>query len=227
MDASRRFALLLGLAACSGGTHEAVIGPPPPRQSAGTWSGPLCAGEGCKCRDKTAPADGGAGVPDNGQKRFEIRLASAQELWATVGHDTLYKSPEQAEACWYVDLSPGETEVTMRGSDKNGVSAAIAIHELGTQTKSWYDTIDFNCGAPGVCSYDELNDLKAKLATHKRGIGDMCGSTKIKALTWDAQHAPDALHPGDLLVHFVLDVYKRVPDKAHGDPTCGHFEKGE
>lgn len=222
-----RFGFWLVLAACSGGAHEAVIGPVPPRQTQGVLSGALCSGDHCKCRDKTAPADGGAGVPDDQKKRFEIRLASAQELWATVGPNTLYKSPEQAEACWYIDLSPGDTEVTMRGSDKNGVSAAIAIHELGTQTKSWYDTLEFNCGAPGVCSYDELTEIKQKLAEHKRGIGDMCGSTKIKNLTWDAQHAPDALHPGDLLVHLVLDVYKRVPDKAHGDTTCGHFEKGE
>jgi hypothetical protein len=219
-----RLCLVLG-AACSGGTHQAVIGPPPARQSQGVLSGPLCQTDHCKCRDATAPADGGAGVPEDQKKRFEVRLTSAQELWATMGPNVMYKSAEQTESCWYVDLSPGDTEVTMRSSDKSGVSAAIAIHELGTQTKSWYDTFIFNCGAPGVCSYDELDAFKAQSAEHKRGIADMCGSVKIKGLTWDAQHAPDALHPGDLLLHLVLDIYKRAPDKPHGDPTCGHGGK--
>lgn len=217
-----RFAPLLLLAACSGSAHQTVIGPPPARQSQGVWSGPLCQPEACKCRDVTAPADGGAGVPDDKKKRFEIRLSSAQELWATVGHDTLYKTPEHAEECWYVDLPNGETEVSLRSSDKNGVSAAMQIHELGTQTKSWYDTFSFNCGAPGVCSYEDLDAFKEASKQHKRGVADLCGSVKIKGLTWDAQHAPDALHPGDLLLHLVLDVYPKEPSHPHGDPQCGH-----
>ena len=215
-----RFAPLLLVAACSGSAHQTVIGPPPARQSQGVWSGPLCQGEGCKCRDATAPADGGVGVPEDQKKRFEIRLQSAQELWASIGKDSLYKSPEHAEECWYVDLPNGETEVTLRASDKAGVSAAMAIHELGTQTKSWYDTFTFNCGAPGVCSYDDLQAFKDSENQHKHRVADGCGSVKIKGLTWDAQHAPDALHPGDLALHLVLDVYPRVPDKPHGDPSC-------
>src|SRR5437764_3583719 len=99
-----RFGFWLVLAACSGGTHQASIGPPPARQSQGVLDGPLCTGDHCKCRDAGAPGDGGAGVPEDQKKRFEIRLASAQELWATVGSNTMYKSPEQTEACFYLDL---------------------------------------------------------------------------------------------------------------------------
>lgn len=194
---------LVVLAACSGGAHEAALGPPPPRQSD---LPPTKCGE--------APAPTGEG------KRFEVKLTSAQELWATVGSTHLYKTPEHAEECWYLELAPGNTGVELRASDKNGVSAAMAIREFGAATKSWYDTFAFNCGAPGVCSYDELDAFKQASAQHKRGIADYCGSVKIKDLTWDAQHAPDALHPGDLLLHLTLDIYKRVPDKPHGDPAC-------
>jgi hypothetical protein len=198
---------LVVLAGCSGGAHEAQIGPPPPRQSDVAPT---------KCRDATTPIE----PPTGDSKRFEVKLSSSQELWASVGATHLYKTPEHSEECWYVDLPAGNTDVTLRASDKNGVSAALAIHELGTQTKSWYDTFSFNCGAPGVCSYDELTAFKDAQAQHKRGIADGCGSVKIKALTWDAQHAPDAAHPGDLLLHLTLDIYKRAPDKAHGDPAC-------
>src|SRR5690242_12433730 len=196
-----RFGLwLVLLTACSGGAHEAQIGPPPPRQSDLPPA---------KCRDATTAIE----PPTDTAKRFEVRLSSAQELWASVGPTHLYKTPEHVEECWYVDLPAGNTEVTLRASDKNGVSAAIAIHELGTATKTWYDTFTFNCGAPGVCSYDDLQAFKDAQAQHKRGVADGCGSVKIKALTWDAQHAPDALHPGDLLLHLTLDIYKRAPDK--------------
>jgi hypothetical protein len=219
-----RFSVIVVVAACSGGSHELAIGPPPPRMTQGLLSGPLCAEGHCKCRDADAPGDGGAGVPTDGRKRFEIRLQSAQELWATVGDAKLYKDPETAEECFYVDLPSGDTPVELRASNQNGVSAAIAIHELGTQTKSWYDTFTFNCGAPGVCSYEELDDQKKKLASYVHRVEDLCGSVKIKGVTWDAQHAPDALHPGDLLVHATLDVYKHVPTQPHGDPSCEHAQ---
>ena len=218
------FALAL-LASCGGGAREEVqIGPPPAPQTQGVLSGPLCNGDRCTCRDVSAAADGGAGVPgDAAHKRFEVRLGpSPQQLWAVIGKTILYKSDERSEACFYVDLPSGDTPVELRASDPHGVSAQWSIHEYGVQTKSWYDTFHFACGAPGVCSFDELEDQKPRYAAYKHGVEDMCGSVKIRGLTWDTGRSPDQLYPAELDVHLALSVYRRVPTQAHGDPTCGH-----
>jgi hypothetical protein len=214
------FGSLVVAAACGGDRHQIAIGPVPPRITQATLGGPLCAGDHCTCRDETAPGDGGAGVPSDGTKRFEIRLHSPQALWAVVRGHTLYKSPERAEACFYVDLPAGEAPVELRASDPDGVSAAWTIRELGAKTASWYDTFAFSCGGPGVCSFDDLDSVKREYAGIKRGLHDACGSTRIKGLTWDTGKAPDTLHPSELLVRLTLDVYKFQPPHAHGDPAC-------
>ena len=216
-------ALVILCGSCSGGARREVqIGPPPARVTQGVLAGPLCDGQRCRCRDEAAPGDGGAGTPGDASKRFEVRLGpSSQELWAVIGHTTLYKSPERPTACFYVDLPAGETPVELRGSDPSGVSAQWTIHELGTKTKSWYDTFHFECGTPGVCSFDELDDAKPRYAAYPHGVEDMCGSVKVRGLTWDTGRSPDQLHPSELDVHLVLSVYKRVPSQAHGDPSCG------
>ncbi len=212
-----RIGLVLVVAACSGGGgHQIAIGPPPGKTTEAVLAGPLCAGDHCKCR--TGAED--AGVPTDDKKRFEIRLKSAQQLWATVRGNKLYKNAEQPEACFYVDLSPGDSPVELRASDPNGVSAEWTISELGTQTKSWYDTFRFECGNPGVCSFDEIDAKKAEFAGYKRGLRDACGSTRIKGVSWDTGKAPDNQHPSELLVRLTLDVYKFAPDKPHGD-DCG------
>jgi hypothetical protein len=211
-----RFWLLVILVACGSDRHQIAIGPPPAKLTQGALAGPLCSGDRCKCRDLAAPADGGAGVPEDGRKRFEIRMTSPQPLWAQLAGASLYKSAEQAENCFYVDLAPGPVTVELRASFPDGVSAKWAIHELGTKTKSWYDTFAFACGSPGVCSFEELDDMRAEQAHAKR---DPCGSVKVKGVTWDTGKAPDQLHPSELLVRLTLDVYKFEPEKPHGD-TC-------
>src|ERR1700733_7101761 len=192
------FAILL--VGCSGGAQQIAIAPPPPKMSSGAFSGPLCTGaeSSCKCRDVDAAADGGAGVPDNpAVKRYEFRLGpSAQSLWATVHGVTMYKSVERPEECWYIDLPTGGEDVGLRASDPSGVSAAWTIRELGTQTKSWYDTLSFNCGSPGVCAFDDLDAIKQDFAN--RRVRDLCGSTKVKGLIWETGKAPDQLHPSEL-----------------------------
>jgi hypothetical protein len=219
----RSLVFALGIAACGASTTQISIGPPPPPSTSGVLAGPLCAGDHCNCHDEAAPGDGGAGAPiDDAHKRFEIRLKSPQAIWATVGQTRMYKSVERAEACFYVDLPAGETPVELRASDPNGAAGAWEIHELGTKTKSYYDTFSFNCGVPGVCSFDELNDTKQQLAAKKKNVQDLCGSTRIRQLTWDTGHAPDQMHPDDLVVRLHLDVYKWAPYKEHGDPSCGH-----
>ncbi|HTR55358.1 MAG TPA: hypothetical protein VMJ10_31985 [Kofleriaceae bacterium] len=208
--------------ACGGAATQIAIPPTPPQITQGVLSGPLCAADHCTCREVTATGDGGAGVPEGRKKRFEIRLGpSPQELWAKVGPNTLYKSAERAEACFYLDLASGDTPVELRASSPAGVSAAWTIRELGAKTQSWYDTFKFSCGSPGVCSFDELDEAKQSYASMKHGVEDMCGSVKVRGLTWDTGRSPDNLHPNELLVRLALSVYKRVPTQPHGDPSCG------
>lgn len=207
----------MALVGCGGDVHQIAIGPPPGKTTEAVLAGPLCQGDRCKCR---SGADD-AGVPTDGTKRFEIRLKSAQQLWANVHGNKLYKNAEQPEACFYVDLPAGDTPVELRASDPNGVSAEWQISELGTTTKSWYDTFRFECGNPGVCSFDEIDSKKAEYGSLKRGLHDVCGSTKLKGISWDTGKAPDNQHPSELLVRLTLDVYKFAPDKPHGDESCG------
>src|SRR4051794_10427845 len=103
-------AALIVAAACTAGcastVHPQTIEPPPPKDTHAVLAGPLCGDNRCSCRSEAG--DGGAGVPDTaGKKRFEVRLGpSPYELWLTINKSTvLYKSPERAEVCFYVDLS--------------------------------------------------------------------------------------------------------------------------
>lgn len=203
---------------CGGAPPHVELKPPPPKLTTGTLAGALCHDDTCSCR--SGPDDGGAGVPDAGKKRFELRLASAYDLWVTLPGAVLYKSAERSDACFYVDLIPGQTPVQLRASNPGGVSFALEIHELGSQTRSWYDTFQLACGHPGVCSFDELDARKAELAQVARGLHDPCGSTKIKGVAWDHGRSPDHQHPSELAVELTLDVYKFAPDKRAGDPSC-------
>ncbi|MDB4961647.1 MAG: hypothetical protein JWP01_1646 [Myxococcales bacterium] len=205
---------------CSGGGHQIEIGPAPAKRTTGTLSGPLCQYDSCTC----AKTEADAGVPDGDsvRKRFEIRLRSAQELWFKMPGDTmLYKTVEKPEVCFYVDLAPGEHPVELRASNKGGVSAEVVVRELGTRTKSFYDTFRFECGHPGACSFEELDGMRTEYAQYKRGLHDACGTTRIKGIAWDHGKAPDGTHPSELLVRATLDVYKFAAWKMHGDETCG------
>lgn len=200
------------LAGCSGGASQIDIAAPPAKMTQGVFAGPLCSGDACKCRE--GEGDGGAGIPQQaGYKRFEIRLSSPQQLWIRVRDNLMYKNAERAEACFYVDLPSGDTPIEMRASDPHGVSAEWTIKELGAETLSWYDTFSFNCGNPGVCSFEELRGKKAEYTDPKR---DRCGSVKVKGLQWDTGRSPDQLYPNELLVRATLDVYRFVPDRPSG-----------
>ena len=141
--------LALAIVACGGNRTQIEIKPPPPKTTTGTLAGGLCDPGGCKCR--SGAEDGGVGYPGDGRKRFEIRLQSAYDLWVMLPDHVLYKSPEKAEACFYVDIAPGNTKLALRASNPNGVSFALEVHELGAKTKDRYDTLLFRCGHPGVC----------------------------------------------------------------------------
>jgi hypothetical protein len=208
-----RFFFVCLLLGCSGGGRQIEIGAPPAKESTGVFAGPLCTGDTCKCA--SGPADGGAGVPDDGKKRFEVRLNSPYELWVKVGDNRMYKDAERVEACWYMDLpAPGETTVEMRASKEHGVAGTWSIRELGTQTKSYYDSLVFSCGNPGACSFEELDGKKAELKDPKH---DHCGSVIVRGLLWDTGRSPDQQYPNELLVRATLKIYKFVPDRPHGE----------
>jgi hypothetical protein len=213
--------LLAGALACGSTAHQIAIDPPPPKDTRAVLAGGLCQDNRCTCRGESG--DGGVGVPEGkDRKRYEIRLGSAYDLWVTINRTTvLYKNPERAEACFYVDLPTGAQQIELRASNPDGVSAALQIHELGTQTKSWYDTFSFACGVPGVCSFEELDASKARYAGAKRQLFDPCGTTKVKAISWDHVKAPDQPHPSELVVRLTLDIYRFAAQKPHGDDTCG------
>ena len=206
------------VAACGGGGKQIEIGPTPQPRTTGTLAGPLCQYDQCTCAD----AQNDPGVPDGEKKRFEIKLSSSQQLWATLPGDTvLYKNAERAVACFYVDLAPGQHPIRLRASNKDAVSAQLDVREIGTNTKSAYKTFSFECGHPGACSFEELDALKASYATIQRGLHDPCGSTRVKGIGWNHGKAPDGSHPSELVVEATLDVYKFQPWKQSGDPTCG------
>ncbi len=211
--------IALAISACSGGTQQVKIGPTPQKLTKGVLTGATCEDNACKCRGDVD--DGGVGLPTDGRKRFEIKMDSAYDLWVTLPGMVLYKSPETAGACFYVDLAAGVHPLTVRASNPRGVSFAVEVHELGTKTKSWYDTFSFACGHPGVCSFAELDQKKSQYAGIKRGLHDTCGSTKIKAVAWDHGKSPDQQFPNELQIDLSLDIYKFAPEKAHGDSTCG------
>lgn len=213
---------VIAATACGGPQAQLEIGPPPARATRGALAGPLCTTEGpiagCQCR--ISPDD--AGLPeDASRKRYEIRIASANELWVTLPTHALYKSPERAETCFYVDLAPGAHQLALRASNPDGISVQLKVRELGTATRSWYDTFTFGCGAPGVCTFAELDTKRAEYGTLPRNLHDACGSTKITGITWDTGKAPDQLHPSELVLRATLDIYKFAPSKEHGDPSCG------
>ncbi len=215
--------LMLSTMACGGGPKMATITiePPPEPMTRATLVGPLCKAEVCTCRDPRAPADGGAGDPEPGVKRFEFRLGPSEHaLWVKVDDMVLYKSEARAEDCFYVDLGAGDHSVTLRASRLGGVSAALTVSEYAPATQSWYSSYRFECGVPGACAHDELDQYKASLGRYPRGIQDPCGSVRIKGITWDTGIAPDQLHPNDLALGMTLDVYDFAPKKPHGDPSC-------
>ena len=222
----RYSSIALGLVACQQGpTHprQVTIAPPPAPTTVATLVGPLCEAQKCTCRAANAPADGGAGVPDDGVKRFELRVGpSEHDLRVTVDDMVLYKSTARAEDCFYVDLGAGDHTVGLRASHPGGISARLAISEYAPATTSWYETYRFSCGSPGVCSHEEMDQYKASLAKYQRGIHDPCGSVKIKGITWDTGEAPDQHHPDDLVVGLTLDLYDFAPKHAHGDPVCAN-----
>lgn len=175
-----------------------------------------------------SPTDAAPTVAAPSARRVELRLRSSHELWLRVGEWTFVKDRERAEACFYIDLpmTPGVGQsypVELRASNPDGVAAGLVVSELGAAARAWYRTLSWSCGAPGACSFDELEAEKAEVsrAAAERRLYDPCGSLQVLGLRWDSRVAPDHQYPGDLTLAFTLRASGRVPEKAPGDPSCG------
>jgi hypothetical protein len=204
-----------GGGAASGPAHDLAQ---PPARTEAVLVGPLCQGDACRCRE----GDDDAGSPPAGFKRFEVRLGPSNDpLWAIVDGMVLLKSDQRPEACFYVDLKPGEHAVALRGRGDRGLSAAIAIAEQGGAEDAtwWYRTFDFQCGTPGQCDLETIERWKAEVAK-LAGKHDPCGSTKVQRMRWETGRMPDRTHPDDLALHLTLDVYKFTPTNPPGSPDC-------
>lgn len=175
-----------------------------------------------------APAKATEPKAEASVRRLELRLRSSHELWLRVGPWTFLKDRERAEACFYIDVpvpsGGGDAyPVELRASNPDGISAGLSISELGEAADTWYRTLAWSCGAPGACSFDELDAQRAESAraAAEHRLYDPCGSLQVLGLSWDSRVAPDHQHPGDLTLRFSLQPTARVPDKVAGDPTCG------
>jgi len=208
------------LAGCGGSRPRAIepLPEPPAKLTKATLAGPLCGGDSCECTE--SPSE--AGLPESGaEKRYEIRLGPTEnELWLTLGSMVLYKGVERATECFYVDLSPGKHLVKLRGRGEAGFAARLSISELSEHGA--YQTFEFGCGGPGLCTMQQLKDFKSSLARYKRDIHDPCGSTKIRGLKWQTGTMPDRFHPSDLLLELTLDVYNFAPRQPSGHPSCAN-----
>jgi hypothetical protein len=210
------------LATC--GSAASAMTPLPPRVTRATLAGPLCEGMEvqCQCRapaTEDAPTGGSAGEPEPGFKRYEIRLGPTEdELWATIGDMVFYKTRERGEECFYVDLRPGKHPVSLRAKAAQGFAARMTIAEQGA--RGWYDTFLFDCSTPNRCAMADLHDWDEAIRARKGEIHDPCGSTKIRDVRWQTGRLPDRLHPDELQLDLVLDIYRFTPEHGPGDAAC-------
>ena len=226
------FTVLAGLAPACGASGAGDMAALPTPVTRATLAGPLCEGTVCKCRE----SGDRAGTPmDGAGKRYEIRIGpTSNALWVTVDDMILYKDAELVTACFYVDLRPGEHPVRLHAQRSPGFDARLSISEMrpasapaddadgepAQRPEQWYDTFDFTCGAPGHCDLEQLRDWQASLSRYRRQRHDPCGSTRIRSLAWQTGEAPDRMHPTQLQLDLVLDVYEFPPAHGPGDPAC-------
>lgn len=215
-------ALVVLASACgSQSTDHITLPEPPPAGTRATLVGPLCAtGQACTCREEGAPlAEGEQATPPF--KRFEVRVGDFDnDLWVTIDQEVLYKDRERASACFYLDLLPGKHPVRIHGRDAGGLSARVRISELSTGGPWWYDTFEFDCGGGGLCDTDGLARYKQYLGQFHKNLHAPCGSTKVRGVTWRTGRMPDALHPEELVVDLVLDIYEFAATKDPDSEEC-------
>lgn len=207
---------------CSGSSGPHVSLPEvPSAQTRATLVGPRCAGAGhCECRDLTAPS-AEEDKPAGKYKRFEVRVGPAQnELWVHIDDNILYKSKQRATDCFYVDLLPGRHPVQVHAKETNGVGVGVQLYELSGGGPWWYETFDFDCSSGGVCDVESIRREQNRIKAIPRGIQDPCGSVKIQGFTWRTGTMPDTIHPGEVVVDFVLNIYEFATKTPADSAEC-------
>lgn len=203
------------LAGCSGPVRE--LSAPPASDTRATLAGPLCDGTRCRCEADASKA----GTAPKGFKRFKVELGPTDhELWGHVADNHFYKSRERANECYYIDLPPGEHPIGLRARGEGGFGARLQISEVGGKPVGFYDTFDFQCGAPGICDYDGLDRFKAMAREVDSGKFDPCGSVRVLGVDWLTGRAPDRLHPEDFQLEATMKVYNFAPKHAAGSDEC-------
>jgi hypothetical protein len=211
---------------CSGAEKQVETAPLPPAVTQATLAGHRCAsGDFCACRAPDGADDAEKAPPAEGLKRFEVRVASSDgQAWVTIdGRERLYKSPERAEDCYYLDLAPGDHTVSLRAksqTEAGGVGAALSVSEYNAKNGLWYDAFRFGCGAPGACAKEQIEDWKAAVEKDRTKMWDPCSATKIRSLAWETGRMPDALHPEEIKVTFTLKIATNPPSRPPRDPEC-------
>jgi hypothetical protein len=181
----------------------------------------------CTCRNGAGePAE--TSPPEEGHKRFEIRLGAGDGA-ATWSSPTLGElSSGRGESCFYVDVVPGTThEVSFVASEarpEEGVAPVLEVNEYGPKGPWWYAVVDVKCPGPGGhCNRDGADAWSAELKTRKRGRIDPCGSAVIKNLKWDTTGGTGLRELGlfaDFKVSFTLEVKKFPTQFKPGSTEC-------
>jgi hypothetical protein len=191
--------------------------------------GARCHGAVCTCRSRGSGDDKETQPPDEGHKRFEIRLGAAGGA-ATLSSPTLGElAAGPDESCFYVDVVPGTThEVSFVAKERRpeeGVSPELEIAEFGPKGPWWYDVLVVKCdgGPGGHCNRDAADAWSAELKTRKRGRIDPCGSAVVKGLKWDTTGGTGYRELGlfaDFKVTFTLEVKKFPTQFQPGSTEC-------
>jgi hypothetical protein len=216
----------------SGETSAAIAAAPPapvgPAGASGAnLAGSRCHGNTCTCRNRHAPA-AETPPPDEGHKRFEIRLA-AQEGTAVFDSPTLGQLTSTGdEVCYYVDVAPGTTHdvtfIAREAKGEGGVGPVLGITEYGPKGPWWYDILEVHCAGPGgKCNRDAADEWGADIKHRKRGRIDPCGSTVITHLNWDTSGGTGSRELGlfkDFLVKFTMEIKKFPTQFKPGSTEC-------
>jgi len=211
----------------SGATPMPAIPAGPPVAAHANLAGSRCHGATCTCRDARGSAAENP-PPDEGHKRFEVRLAA-------LGGSAALSSPTlgdfaagEDESCYYIDVVPGTTHdvsfVARERRAEGGVGPSLAIAEYGPKGPWWYDVVNVHCAGPdGKCNRDAADEWGADIKKRKRGRIDPCGSAVVTHLTWDTSGGSGAREMGlfrDFSVRFTMEVKKFATQFAPGSTEC-------
>ena len=224
-------ALASSLAACGPAAGGQSV-PRYPKESTLKGVGPRCSGAACACRPLIGGDQEETAAPAAGTKRFEIRVPlTVHPVWVRVdGGSTLYKGPERGEeTCAYVDLAPGEHEITyviQERAKTEGFAALLRLFEYGRKTKAWYEAFAVDCGvADSACNKPGIQEW-GKAVNSKQGIIDNCSSTRFKDVKW-VSNEWEGGKLQELAVTVRLKVYKFEPTRAPKSQCQGRTKDRE